>query len=125
MPHFDVIIGMDVLSPLRASIQCHEKQVAIPLENGETLIVEGHRRGSKLNIISCSKASKYLLGDCHAILAHVIQELRKSDSKMSPSFEIFLKYFPKNYLVSLRRDKLNSKSILFPVPHLSLEHRIV
>src|ERR687886_489731 len=99
MPHFDAIIGMDVLSPLRASIQCHEKQVTIPLENGEVLIVEGHRRGSKLSIISCIKASKYLLKDCHAILAHVrdtgAKEKRLEDVPIARDFpEVFPEELP-------------------------------
>ena len=33
--------------------------------------MEGHRKDSKLKLISCIQASKYLLRDCHAILAHV------------------------------------------------------
>ena len=44
---------------------------SISLDNGKTLIMEGHRRGPKLNIFFCIQASKYLLKDCHAILAHV------------------------------------------------------
>ena len=99
MPHFDIIIGMDVLSPLRASIQCSEKQVCIPLENSETLIVEGHRHGSKLNIISCIQASKYLLKDCHGNLAHVwntgVKEERLEDVPVARDFpEVFPEDLP-------------------------------
>ncbi|GKB69048.1 putative reverse transcriptase domain-containing protein, partial [Tanacetum coccineum] len=38
---FDVIIGMDWLSKLRAKIVCLEKIVQIPLSNGENLVVHG------------------------------------------------------------------------------------
>ena len=59
------------MSPLRASAECGKKHVHIPLENGEVLIVEGHRRKAKLKVISCIQASKYLLRDYFAILTHV------------------------------------------------------
>ncbi|GKE62501.1 reverse transcriptase domain-containing protein, partial [Tanacetum coccineum] len=38
---FDVIVGMDWLSKLRAKIVCFEKIVQIPLSNGENLEVHG------------------------------------------------------------------------------------
>ncbi|GJX48153.1 putative reverse transcriptase domain-containing protein [Tanacetum coccineum] len=40
---FDVIVGMDWLSEHKAEIVCHEKVVRIPLESGETLLVQGER----------------------------------------------------------------------------------
>ena len=96
--HFDVIVGMDFLSPLRADISCYQKLDRIPLENGETLIVEGDRSGSKLNIISCIQASKYLLKGCHVILAHVrdtkVEEKRLEDVPVVRNFpEVFPEAF--------------------------------
>ncbi|GJU14623.1 reverse transcriptase domain-containing protein [Tanacetum coccineum] len=41
---FDVIVGMDWLSKLRAKIVCFEKIVQISLSNGENLEVHGERR---------------------------------------------------------------------------------
>ncbi|GJV89308.1 putative reverse transcriptase domain-containing protein [Tanacetum coccineum] len=38
---FDVIVGMDWLSKLKAKIVCYEKIVQIPISNGETLEVHG------------------------------------------------------------------------------------
>ncbi|GKB50126.1 putative reverse transcriptase domain-containing protein [Tanacetum coccineum] len=40
---FDVIVGMDWLSKLRAKIVCYEKIVQIPLSNGENLKVHGEQ----------------------------------------------------------------------------------
>ncbi|GJS28461.1 putative reverse transcriptase domain-containing protein [Tanacetum coccineum] len=40
---FDVIVGMDWLSHIKAIIVCHEKVVEIPLEGGEVLRVHGER----------------------------------------------------------------------------------
>ncbi|GKF77655.1 putative reverse transcriptase domain-containing protein, partial [Tanacetum coccineum] len=45
---FDVIVGMDWLSTLRAKIVCFEKIVQIPLSNGENLEVQGERPEGKL-----------------------------------------------------------------------------
>ncbi|GJX07584.1 putative reverse transcriptase domain-containing protein [Tanacetum coccineum] len=40
---FDVVVGMDWLSKLRAKIVCYEKIVQIPLSNGDILEVHGER----------------------------------------------------------------------------------
>lgn len=55
---FDVVIGMDWLSKNRAEIICHQKQVRIPLSNGETLSINGVKSGAVSRIISCMKAQK-------------------------------------------------------------------
>nr|GFA16897.1 reverse transcriptase domain-containing protein [Tanacetum cinerariifolium] len=60
---FDVIIGMYWLANHHAVIICDEKIVRIPYVD-EVLIVQGDRGGkgekSKLSIISCTKAQKYI-----------------------------------------------------------------
>ncbi|GJU96753.1 putative reverse transcriptase domain-containing protein [Tanacetum coccineum] len=60
---FDVIIGMDWLAKNHAVIICDEKIVRIPYGN-EILIVQGDKvtkeKKSKLSIISCEKAQKYM-----------------------------------------------------------------
>ncbi|GJT53518.1 putative reverse transcriptase domain-containing protein [Tanacetum coccineum] len=56
---FDVIIGMDWLVKHDAIIVCGEKVVRIPYGN-KMLIVEGDKGGSRLKIISCIKARKYV-----------------------------------------------------------------
>nr|GEX64725.1 putative reverse transcriptase domain-containing protein [Tanacetum cinerariifolium] len=65
---FDIIVGMDWLSKYDAVIDCVEKLVCIPFGNK---ILTIHREGSnernesRLNIISCSKAQKYMSKGCH------------------------------------------------------------
>nr|GEV85532.1 putative reverse transcriptase domain-containing protein [Tanacetum cinerariifolium] len=62
---FDAIIGMDWLAKYQAVIVCAEKIIRIPCGN-ETLIVrgDGTEQGNetRLNIISCTKMQKYMLG---------------------------------------------------------------
>ncbi|GKF25238.1 putative reverse transcriptase domain-containing protein, partial [Tanacetum coccineum] len=48
-----------VLSRYDAAILCGEKKVRIPLE-GKTLVIEGDRNNSRLKIVSCIKARKYI-----------------------------------------------------------------
>ncbi|GKE90324.1 putative reverse transcriptase domain-containing protein [Tanacetum coccineum] len=64
MGSFDVIIGMDWLAKYHAVIVCDEKLVRVPFGD-KTLIFHGdgsnNGHESRLNIISCTKAQKYLL----------------------------------------------------------------
>ncbi|GJV46168.1 putative reverse transcriptase domain-containing protein [Tanacetum coccineum] len=74
MGTYDVIIGMDWLTKYQAVIDCAKKIVRIPF-GSEILIFHGdgsrNKRGTRLNIISCTKAQKYLLQGCHVFLAHI------------------------------------------------------
>ncbi|GJS02873.1 putative reverse transcriptase domain-containing protein [Tanacetum coccineum] len=56
---FDIVIGMDWLSRYDTAILYGEKKVRIPLE-GKTLVIEGNRNNSRLKIVSCIKARKYI-----------------------------------------------------------------
>ncbi|GJV71247.1 putative reverse transcriptase domain-containing protein, partial [Tanacetum coccineum] len=71
---FDVIIGMDWLAKNHAVIVCDEKIVRIPYGN-EILIVQGDKsakeKKSKLSLISCEKAQKYMEKGCQLFLAQV------------------------------------------------------
>ncbi|GJU31742.1 putative reverse transcriptase domain-containing protein [Tanacetum coccineum] len=67
---FDIIIGMDWLSRYDAAILCGEKKVRIPLE-GKTLVIEGNRNNSRLKIVSCIKARKYIEKGCELFLAQI------------------------------------------------------
>ncbi|GKB57641.1 putative reverse transcriptase domain-containing protein [Tanacetum coccineum] len=73
---FDVIIGMDWLVKHDAVIVCGEKVVRISYKN-KTLIVEGDKGGSRLMVISCIKAYKYIEQGCHLFLAHVMKKKSK------------------------------------------------
>ncbi|GJV62986.1 putative reverse transcriptase domain-containing protein [Tanacetum coccineum] len=65
---FDVIIGMDLLAERDAIIICGEKDVRIPCEN-KTLIVKGDKGPSRLKVISCIKARKYIERGCQMFVA--------------------------------------------------------
>ncbi|XP_076924948.1 uncharacterized protein LOC143587582 [Bidens hawaiensis] len=71
---FDIVVGMDWLSKNRAEIVCFEKVFRLPLPNGEILVVQGERKKSTLNIISCMKAQKFLRKGYQAFLAHVVEK---------------------------------------------------
>ncbi|GJU95191.1 putative reverse transcriptase domain-containing protein [Tanacetum coccineum] len=71
---FDAIIGMDWLAKYQAVIVCAEKVVHIPWRN-KTLIIhgDGSTQGNvtRLNIISCTKAQKYMEKGFPIFLAHI------------------------------------------------------
>nr|GFB59683.1 reverse transcriptase domain-containing protein [Tanacetum cinerariifolium] len=73
---FDVIIGMDWLSKNDAAILCGEKKVRIPLKNN-ALIIKGDINQSRLKIISCIKARKYIENGCELFLAQVTRTVSK------------------------------------------------
>ncbi|GJZ43931.1 putative reverse transcriptase domain-containing protein [Tanacetum coccineum] len=81
---FDVIIGMDWLAKYHAIIVCAEKIVRIPFGD-EILIVRGdgssNKHGTRLNIISCTKAQEYLTKGCHVFLANITATKDEDKSK--------------------------------------------
>ncbi|CAH1422255.1 unnamed protein product [Lactuca virosa] len=82
---FDVIIGMDWLSPHHAEIMCHEKAVRLHLPNHETLIIYGAKPSTNLRLISCIKAHKCLQKKDFAFLAHIVDKSKE---------EINIRYIP-------------------------------
>ncbi|XP_071740018.1 uncharacterized protein [Rutidosis leptorrhynchoides] len=92
---FDVVLGMDWLSPMKVGIQCFDKTINIPLETGEILVIQGDKSGSKLNLISCIKTRKYLMKGCQAILAH-IKEVKPDERRIEdvPVVKDFSEVFP-------------------------------
>ncbi|GJX19395.1 putative reverse transcriptase domain-containing protein [Tanacetum coccineum] len=98
MGTYDVIIGMDWLTKYQAVIDCAKKIVRIPF-GSEILIFHGdgsrNKRGTRLNIISCTKAQKYLLQGCHIFLAHItIKETRDKSKKKQLQDVPIVKNFP-------------------------------
>ncbi|GJX70266.1 putative reverse transcriptase domain-containing protein [Tanacetum coccineum] len=91
---FDVIIGMDWLVKHDAVIICGEIVVRIPYGN-KMLIVEGDKGVSRLKVISCIKARKYVERGCHLFLVHVtdnkLKEKRLEDVSVIHDFP---KVFP-------------------------------
>ncbi|GKA55631.1 putative reverse transcriptase domain-containing protein [Tanacetum coccineum] len=73
---FGIIIGMDWLVKHDAVIVCGEKVVHIPYGN-ETLTVKSDNGMSRLKVISCIKAPKYVERGCHLFLAHVTEKKSK------------------------------------------------
>ncbi|GJR29374.1 hypothetical protein Tco_1105606 [Tanacetum coccineum] len=75
---------MDWLAKYHAVIVCAEKIVRIPFGD-EILIVRGdgssNEHGTRLNIISCTKAQEYLTKGCHIFLANIIATKDKDKSK--------------------------------------------
>nr|GEU39801.1 hypothetical protein [Tanacetum cinerariifolium] len=64
---FDVIIGMNWLSKLRAKIVCFEKIVQIPLSNGEISEVHGERPKGNLKQLKIMKVNDPKLKDIHVV----------------------------------------------------------
>ncbi|GKE89843.1 putative reverse transcriptase domain-containing protein, partial [Tanacetum coccineum] len=101
---FDVIVGMDWLTKHHGVIICDEKIVRVPFGK-ETLIFQGdgsnQRKKSRLNIISCTKAQKYLSKGCDVFLAHITTKEAKDKSEEKrledvPIVRDFLEVFPED-----------------------------
>nr|GEV18425.1 retrovirus-related Pol polyprotein from transposon TNT 1-94 [Tanacetum cinerariifolium] len=70
---FDIVIRMDWLVERDAVIVCGKKEVHIPVKN-EVLIVKGNEGVSRLKMISCIKARKYMEKGSQLFLAHVTKK---------------------------------------------------
>ncbi|GKB52018.1 putative reverse transcriptase domain-containing protein [Tanacetum coccineum] len=70
---FDIGIGMDWLVEHDAVIVCGKKEVHIPVKN-EVLVVKGNEGVSRLKVISCIKARKYVEKGSQLFLAHVTEK---------------------------------------------------
>ncbi|GJW73539.1 putative reverse transcriptase domain-containing protein [Tanacetum coccineum] len=70
---FDIVIGMDWLVEHDAVIVCGKKEVHIPVQN-EVLVVKGNEGVSRLKVISCIKARKYVEKGSQLFLAHVTEK---------------------------------------------------
>ncbi|GJT11645.1 putative reverse transcriptase domain-containing protein [Tanacetum coccineum] len=91
---FDIIIGMDWLSRHDAAILCGEKKVRIPLE-GKALVIESDRNNSRLKIVSCIKAQKYIEKGYELFLAKVTeQESKEKRLEDVPVIRDFPEVFP-------------------------------
>ncbi|GJS20800.1 putative reverse transcriptase domain-containing protein [Tanacetum coccineum] len=104
---YDVINGMDWLAKYHAVIICAEKIVRIPFGD-EILIIRGdgssNKHGTRLNIISCTKAQEYLTKGCHVFLANITATKDEDKSKEKrledvPVVQKFLKsFFPGDFV---------------------------
>ncbi|GJS71967.1 putative reverse transcriptase domain-containing protein [Tanacetum coccineum] len=101
---FDVIIGMDWLAKYHAIIVCAEKIIRVPFGD-EILIIRGdgssNKHGTRLNIISCTKAQEYLTKGCHVFLANITATKDEDKSKEKrledvPVVQEFPEVFPED-----------------------------
>nr|GEX28889.1 hypothetical protein [Tanacetum cinerariifolium] len=103
---FDVIIRMDWLTKYHGVVIYDEKIVRVPFGR-EMLIFQGdgnnQREESRLNIILCTKAQKYLSKGCDVFLAHITTKEAKDKSEgkrlevmpiVRDFSEVFLEDFP-------------------------------
>ncbi|GJV70888.1 putative reverse transcriptase domain-containing protein [Tanacetum coccineum] len=70
---FDVIIGMDWLVERDSVIVCGKKVVHIAYKS-KMLVIKGDRGASRLKVISCIMARKYIERGCHLFLAHATKK---------------------------------------------------
>ncbi|GKE10785.1 putative reverse transcriptase domain-containing protein [Tanacetum coccineum] len=93
-PNVVTVIGMDWLVNQDAVIVCGKKVVHIPVKN-KTLVVEGDRSTSRLKIISCIKASKYIKRGHQLFVAHVTEkEPKEKCLEDVPVIRDFSEVFP-------------------------------
>nr|GEW19894.1 hypothetical protein [Tanacetum cinerariifolium] len=87
-------IGMDWLVKHEFVIVCGERVVRIPYGN-KMLIVKSDKGVSRLKVISCIKARKYVERGCHLFLAHVTEDKWK-EKRMEdvPVIRNFPEVFP-------------------------------
>ncbi|GJR37529.1 putative reverse transcriptase domain-containing protein [Tanacetum coccineum] len=84
---FDVIIGMDWLSRLRAEIVCHERVVRIPLPRGEMLRVYREQPEEKVKRLMSAKVEEPKLKDI-AIVRNFSEVFLDDLSGLPPSREV-------------------------------------
>ncbi|GJX39048.1 putative reverse transcriptase domain-containing protein [Tanacetum coccineum] len=92
---FDVIIGMDWLVKHDALIVCKKKEVHRPVK-GKMLVVKGNCDESRLKVVSCIKARKYIKRGYHLFVAHVTEKEPKKRLEDVPIIRDFPKVFPDN-----------------------------
>nr|GEV60218.1 reverse transcriptase domain-containing protein [Tanacetum cinerariifolium] len=91
---FDVIAGMDWLVERDALIVCGKKEVYVPYKN-KTLVVKSDSSVSRLKVISCIKARKYIERGSRLFIAQVTEkEPVKKQLQDVPVICNFLEVFP-------------------------------
>ncbi|XP_076910003.1 uncharacterized protein LOC143567475 [Bidens hawaiensis] len=91
MGSFDIIVGMDLLTLNHDEVVCFEKFLCIALKDGRILNVFGNAPTSKLSLLSCFQAQRYLCKKCVSFLALVVEKEHK-ERKIQDI--LFVRYFP-------------------------------
>ncbi|GJR98530.1 uncharacterized protein Tco_0270704 [Tanacetum coccineum] len=71
---FDIVVGIDWLTKVRAEIDCFRKIIRIPVEGRENLVVQGEKLRRDLKIVSVIEMQKYLERECVVFLAYVVDK---------------------------------------------------
>ena len=74
---FDLILGMDWLSRLRAIVDCDKKIVLLKCSNLSEVTIQGTRSESIPKVISAMKARLFLRKGCEAFLALILDSKRE------------------------------------------------
>ncbi|XP_052172181.1 uncharacterized protein LOC127788109 [Diospyros lotus] len=72
MHDFDVILGMDFLSPYCANMDCLDKTVELGCPGGKVVKFKGPRFGRQLKFVSALKACRWLENGAYGFIAHVM-----------------------------------------------------
>nr|GEV44674.1 putative reverse transcriptase domain-containing protein [Tanacetum cinerariifolium] len=118
---FDVIVGMDWLVEHDAFIVCGEKEVHVPYRN-KTLMVKSDSSVSRLKVISCIKARKYIERGSQLFIAQVTEkEPAKKQLQDVPVIHNFPEVFPDDLLglPPPRQVEFKIELILGAAPELS------
>ncbi|XP_073024282.1 uncharacterized protein [Primulina eburnea] len=77
MIEFDMILGMDSLSSYRAVIDCVEKTVRFPIDEGDSNVFKGSGTSLGTSFMSCLKVNKMLVKGCQGFPASVMDVSEK------------------------------------------------
>ncbi|GKB87782.1 putative reverse transcriptase domain-containing protein [Tanacetum coccineum] len=123
---FDIVIRMDWLVERDAVIVCGKKEVHIPVKN-DVLVVKGNEGVSRLKVISCIKARKYVEKVSQLFLAHVTEK-EPSEKRLQDVHVIcdFLEVFPDDLpgLPPPRQVKFKIELVLGAAPVVRVPYRL-
>ena len=96
---FDVILGMDLLSPHQVVVDCRMKRVTLRTPSGKEVTFIGERSNHLSNVISATTARTMVRKGCEAYLAYVIDKKKVEPSLLdiptvSDYPDVFSEEFP-------------------------------
>ncbi|XP_022030262.1 uncharacterized protein LOC110931165 [Helianthus annuus] len=91
---FDIVIGMDWLTPYHAKVICDKRIVRLRLPNGKQLTVSGDRTDKTKNLITIAQAHKCLRKGYVAFLAYVVNTTEKQKVEDVPVVREYPEVFP-------------------------------
>jgi ABC-type xylose transport system permease subunit len=95
---FDVVMGMDWLVQVEASIVCKQQKVCLTAPDESRITIYDDKEVRMPGIISMLKAGRYMRRGCQAYLAYVIAEKTKTrDLVKCQSYVTFQMFFQMTY----------------------------